>query len=80
MAFQIVELAIDEGDSVIERKVVPYPFATRAEAAAQIESVITKYSSSGYQPQHDYWWVRALMVTSCALLLKSFESARLLAP
>jgi hypothetical protein len=59
MAFQIVELAIDEGDSVIERKVVPYPFATRAEAAAQIESVITKYSSSGYQPQHDYWWVRA---------------------
>jgi hypothetical protein len=40
MAFQIVELAVDAGDNVIDRKVVPHPFATRTEAATQIENVI----------------------------------------
>ena len=59
MAFQIVELAIDSGDNVIDRKVVPYPFATRTEAAMQIEDMVARYASSGYEKKPDYWWVRA---------------------
>jgi hypothetical protein len=29
MAFQIIELALDANDDVIDRKVVPYPYPTR---------------------------------------------------
>ena len=32
MPFQIVELALDSNDNVVERKVVPYPYRTREEA------------------------------------------------
>jgi hypothetical protein len=29
-AFQVIELALDENDKVIDRRVVPYPYATHA--------------------------------------------------
>ena len=41
MAFQVVELILDADDNVIERRVVPYPYQTRAEAVDTIESVMT---------------------------------------
>ena len=41
MAFQVVELTLDADDKVIERRAVPYPYQTRAEAVDTIESVMT---------------------------------------
>lgn len=38
---------------------MPYPFATRTEAAMQIEDMVARYASSGYEKKPDYWWVRA---------------------
>jgi hypothetical protein len=58
MAFQIVEIALDDSDEPISRKVVPYPFGEREEAVAAIKSIITKYKSHGYEHEHDYWWAR----------------------
>jgi hypothetical protein len=43
MAFQIVELALDANDEVVERKVVPYPYQSRQEAVDTIESVVARY-------------------------------------
>ena len=36
MPFQIVELALDSNDNVVERRVVPYPYQTREEAVDTI--------------------------------------------
>ena len=56
MAFQVVELILDADDSVIERRVVPYPYQTRAEAVDTIESVIMRFAEAGYEPEGDFWW------------------------
>jgi hypothetical protein len=56
MAFQVIELALDANDSVIDRRAVPYPYQTRAEAVATIESMISKFAEAGYQPEGDFWW------------------------
>jgi hypothetical protein len=46
MSFQIVALALDANDNVIERKVVPYPYQTRQEAMATAESIAAKYAGA----------------------------------
>ena len=37
MAFQVVELTLDADENVIDRRAVPYPYPTRAEAVETIE-------------------------------------------
>ena len=59
MPFQIVELALDSNDNVVERKVVPYPYQTREEAVDTIESVVTRFAEAGYEPEGDFWWAMA---------------------
>ena len=59
MPFQIVELALDSNDNVVERKVVPYPYQTREEAVDTIESVVTRFAEAGYEPEGDFWWAIA---------------------
>jgi hypothetical protein len=56
MAFQVVELTLDTDQNVIDRRVIPYPYRTRQEAADAIESVVTTFPQSGYQPDNDSWW------------------------
>jgi hypothetical protein len=56
MAFQIIELALDANDDVIDRKVVPYPYPTRKGAVEGIEEITAGYARSGYDPKHDFWW------------------------
>jgi hypothetical protein len=56
MPFQIVELALDSNDNVVERRVVPYPYQTREEAVDTIESVVTRFAEAGYEPEGDFWW------------------------
>jgi hypothetical protein len=56
MAFQVVELILDADDNVTERRVVPYPYQTRAEAVDTIESVMTIFAETGYEPEGDFWW------------------------
>ena len=51
MPFQIVELALDSNDNVVERRVVPYPYQTREEAVDTIESVVTRFAEAGYEPE-----------------------------
>lgn len=46
MAFQVIELTLDENDNVIERRAVPYPYPTRGEAVDTIESVITRFAEA----------------------------------
>jgi hypothetical protein len=59
MAFQVIELTLDADDNVIERRVVPYPYQTRAEAVDTIESVIMRFAEAGYEPECDFWWAIA---------------------
>lgn len=59
MAFQVVELMLDEDDNVIDRCAVPYPYPTRGEAVDTIESVITRFAEAGYEPEGDFWWAKA---------------------
>jgi hypothetical protein len=59
MVFQVIELTLDENDSVIERRAVPYPYPTRGEAVDTIESVITRFAEAGYEPEGDFWWAMA---------------------
>jgi hypothetical protein len=46
MSFQVVALALDANDNVIERKVVPDPYQTRQEAMATAESIAAKYAGA----------------------------------
>jgi len=55
VTFQIVELALDANDKVIERRVVPYPYQTRQEAIATVESIATRYPGACYDAAHNYW-------------------------
>jgi hypothetical protein len=56
MAFQVVELTLDADENVIDRRVIPYPYPTRKDAVDAIESVVTSFAQSGYQPNSDSWW------------------------
>ena len=56
MAFQVVELTLDAGENVIDRRVIPYPYQTRKDAVDAIESVVTSFPQSGYQSDSDSWW------------------------
>ena len=53
-AFQVVELAIDANDQVIDRKAIPYPYPT--DAVDTIESLATKFAEFGYETKGDFWW------------------------
>ena len=55
-AFQVIELALDEDDNVIDRRVMPYPYATRKDAVDTIESFATRFAQSGSEPNGDFWW------------------------
>ena len=59
MVFQVIELTLDENDSVIERRAFPCPYPTREEAVDTIESVITRFAEAGYEPDGDFWWAMA---------------------
>ena len=54
MAFQVLELTLDAGQNVVDRRVIPYP--TRKDAIDAIESVVTNFPQSGYQSENDSWW------------------------
>ena len=56
MAFQVVELSLDAEDNVIDRRVVPYPYATREEAVDTIESALSRFADKGYDIKGQYWW------------------------
>jgi hypothetical protein len=56
MAFQVVELTLDADQNVVDRRVIPYPYPTRKDAVDVIESVVTNFPQSGYQPENDSWW------------------------
>ena len=56
-AFQVVELAIDANDQVIDRKAIPYPYPTHKDAVDTIESLATKFAEFGYETDGDFWWV-----------------------
>ena len=47
MAFQIVELTLEADDSVIERRVVPFPYPTRQEAVTAIECIVSTFGEAG---------------------------------
>ena len=55
-AFQVVELAIDANDQVIDRKAIPYPYPTHKDAVDTIESLATKFAEFGYETKGDFWW------------------------
>ena len=59
MAFQVVELTLDADQNVVDRRVIPYPYPTRKDAVDAIESLVTSFPQSGYQPDTDSWWVLA---------------------
>ena len=59
MAFQVVELTLDADDNVVDRRAVPYPYPTRGEAVDTIESLVTRFAESGYEPEGDFWWAMA---------------------
>ena len=59
MSFQIVALALDANDNLIERKVVPYPYQTRQEAMATAESIAAKYAGARIAILCDGWQRRA---------------------
>ena len=56
MAFQVAELTLDADDNVIDRRAIPYPYPTRAEAVDTIESVLSRHAESGYETEGDFWW------------------------
>jgi hypothetical protein len=57
--FQIVELTLDANDSVIERRVVPYPYPTREGAVTAIECIVSTFAEAGYEPAQKFWWALA---------------------
>jgi hypothetical protein len=56
MAFQVVGLTLDADKNVVDRRVIPYRYPTRKDAVDVIESVVTNFPQSGYQPENDSWW------------------------
>jgi hypothetical protein len=72
MAFQVVELTLDADQNVVDRRVIPYPYPTRKDAVDVIESVVTNFPQSGYQPENDSWW--ALTRDGTTLIRFAIES------
>ena len=54
-AFQVVVLAIDANDQVIDRKAIPYPYPNHKDAVDTIESLATKFAEFGYETKGDFW-------------------------
>lgn len=71
MPYQVVELVIDGGDHIIDRRVIPYPYNSRHEAVETIEGIIGGFDSSGYDPKAGYWWASAANGAKVRLLLES---------
>ncbi len=71
MRYQVVELVIDGGDHIIDRRVIPYPYNSRHEAVETIEGIIGGFDSSGYDPKAGYWWASAANGAKVRLLLES---------
>lgn len=71
MPYQVVELVIDGGDHIIDRRVIPYPYNSRHEAVEIIEGIIGGFDSSGYDPKAGYWWASAANGAKVRLLLES---------
>ena len=46
MAFQVVELTLDAGQNLVDRRVIPYRYPTRKDAIDAIESVVTNFPQS----------------------------------
>ena len=59
MSFQVVELTLDADDNVTDRRAVPYPYSTRDEAVDTIESIMSRFAKSDYEPEGDFWWATA---------------------
>jgi hypothetical protein len=59
MAFQVVELTLDADENVIDRRAVPYPYPTRAEAVETIENIVGRFPQSGYEMEGQFWWAIA---------------------
>ncbi len=55
MSFQIVEFELDAQGNVLDRKVVPYPYQSRQEAAASAKSIATRYPQARYDPASNNW-------------------------
>jgi hypothetical protein len=45
-------LTVDADDGV-----VPYSYPTRGEAVDTIETVMSRFEKSGYEPEGQFWWV-----------------------
>ena len=55
MSFQVVELELDAQGNVLARKVVPYPYQSRQEAMAAVESIAAKYSEASFDEAQNHW-------------------------
>jgi hypothetical protein len=59
VAFQIVQLLLDENDRVIKRSVVSLPLRTRGQAVEFVSNVVSRYERKGYSTEGRSWWARA---------------------
>ena len=59
VAFQIVQLLLDENDRVIKRSVVSLPLRTRGQAVEFVSNVVSRYERKGYSTEDHSWWARA---------------------
>jgi hypothetical protein len=55
MSFQVVELELDARGNVLERRIVPYPYQSRHEAMAAVESIAAEYGGASFDEVHNYW-------------------------
>jgi hypothetical protein len=55
VSFQVVELELDADGNVIDRKVVPYPYQSRQDAAASAKSIAEGYPEARYDPANNGW-------------------------
>ena len=54
VAFQVVEFELDAQGNVLERRVVPYPYQGRQEAAAA-KSIAGRYAEARYDQTNNFW-------------------------
>ena len=55
MAFQVVGLELDAQGNVLERRVVPYPYQNRQQAAATAKSIAGRYAEARYDQTNNFW-------------------------
>ena len=72
MAFQVVEFELDAQGNVLERRVVPYPYQGRQEAAAAAKSIAGRYAEARYDQTNNFWCA----VIRCASPSKKSGTAR----